>query len=150
VSLQTIAAEQALGQLERFSAIIDARSPGEYAQDHLPGALNWPTLDDAQRQQIGTDYKQINGFESMRKMFEGNRSQIASMMPNRGQGGGAPGAGGPGGPPGGRSRSEEDRNAWRKNMIDRTTPEERARYTEYRRAMEKRREERGLQPGGPR
>jgi tRNA 2-selenouridine synthase len=67
VSLQTIAAEQALGQLERFSAIIDARSPGEYAQDHLPGALNWPTLDDAQRQQIGTDYKQINGFEAKKR-----------------------------------------------------------------------------------
>ncbi len=64
MSLQPIAAEQALGQLDQFSAIIDARSPSEYAQDHLPGAINWPTLDDAQRQQIGTDYKQINGFEA--------------------------------------------------------------------------------------
>ena len=33
-------------------------------------------------------------------------------------------------------------------MIDRTSPEDRARYTEYRRAMEKRREERGLPAGG--
>jgi tRNA 2-selenouridine synthase len=67
VSLHTLAAEQALEQLERFSTIIDARSPGEYAQDHLPGALNWPTLDDAQRQQIGTEYKQVNGFEAKKR-----------------------------------------------------------------------------------
>lgn len=92
--------------------------------------------------------KQINGFDSMRKMFEGNRSQLASMMPNRGQGGGPPGAGGPGGPPGGRSRSEEDRNAWRKNMIDRSTPQQRARFNEFFGAMERRMQERGMQPGG--
>ena len=67
MSLHTLAAEQALEQLERFSTIIDARSPGEYAQDHLPGALNWPTLDDAQRQQIGTEYKQVNGFEAKKR-----------------------------------------------------------------------------------
>ena len=35
-------------------------------------------------------------------------------------------------------------------MIDRTSPEERARYAEYRRAMEERREKRGLPSGGPR
>ena len=66
-----------------------------------------------------------------------------------GAGGGGPGGGGPGGPggPGGggppRGGSEEDRNRWRKNMIDSTTPEQRARYVEYRRAMEARREQLG-------
>jgi hypothetical protein len=35
-------------------------------------------------------------------------------------------------------------------MIDRTTPEQRARYVEYRRAMEKRREQLGMPSGGPR
>lgn len=44
------------------------------------------------------------------------------------------------------SRTEETRNAWRKRIIDRTTPEQRARYTEYRTAMERRREELGLDP----
>lgn len=44
------------------------------------------------------------------------------------------------------SRTEETRNAWRKRIIDRTTPEQRARYTEYRTAMEKRREELGIEP----
>jgi hypothetical protein len=58
-----------------------------------------------------------------------------------GPGGGGPGGGGPGGPP--RNGSEEDRNRWRKNMIDSTTPEQRARYVEYRRAMDARREQLG-------
>jgi hypothetical protein len=35
-------------------------------------------------------------------------------------------------------------------MIDRTSPEERARYVEYRNAMEKRREQLGMPPRGPR
>ena len=42
--------------LGRFDAIIDARSPAEFAEDHLPGAENLPVLDDAQRAEIGTTY----------------------------------------------------------------------------------------------
>jgi len=66
-------------------------------------------------------------------------------------GGGGPSGGGPGGrggPP--RGGSEEDRNRWRKNMIDSTTPEQRARYVEYRRAMEARREQLGKASPGQR
>ena len=67
-----------------------------------------------------------------------------------GPGGGGPGGGGPGGggPP--RGGSEEDRNRWRKNIIDSTSPEQRARYVEYRRAMEARRDQLGLPARGPR
>ncbi|MFM7522113.1 MAG: hypothetical protein ACKO9B_16845 [Planctomycetota bacterium] len=91
--------------------------------------------------------QQINGFDSMRKLFEGNRSQFASMLP-KGQGGpGGQGSGGaPQGPP--RSRSEEDRNAWRKNMLDRSTPQDRARFNEFFGAVERRMRERGMTPGG--
>ena len=111
--------------------------------------------------------RQITQEEIMRQAFEAGRT-IASAIGGGGQtgsgggttnaggaasgtgGGTAPAAGGPssgGGPP--RGGTEEDRNRWRKNMIDRTTPEERARYAEYRRAMEERREQRGLTTGGP-
>lgn len=55
---------QLLPELSSFDAIIDARSPGEYALDHLPGAVNFPVLDDEQRIQIGTIYKQIGAFEA--------------------------------------------------------------------------------------
>ncbi|MBC7414806.1 MAG: tRNA 2-selenouridine(34) synthase MnmH [Herminiimonas sp.] len=55
---------EVLEQLDRFDAIIDARSPGEFAEDHLPGAINCPVLDDEQRQRVGTLYKQVNAFEA--------------------------------------------------------------------------------------
>ena len=32
-------------ELERFDVIIDVRSPSEFAEDHLPGAINLPVLD---------------------------------------------------------------------------------------------------------
>jgi len=53
-----------LPQLASFDAIIDARSPGEFAHDHLPGAINAPVLDDEQRIRVGTMYKQIGAFEA--------------------------------------------------------------------------------------
>jgi hypothetical protein len=58
----------------------------------------------------------------------------------------------PGGPRGGppQNGNEDDRNKWRKEMIDRTTPEQRARYTEYRRVMTERRTQLGLPSFGPR
>ncbi|MET3133178.1 tRNA 2-selenouridine synthase [Oxalobacteraceae bacterium GrIS 1.11] len=56
--------DEVLPQLDSFDAIIDARSPSEYALDHLPGAINCPVLDDAQRIEVGTLYKQSNAFEA--------------------------------------------------------------------------------------
>lgn len=55
---------EVLPQLASFDAIIDARSPCEYAQDHLPGAINAPVLDDEQRIRVGTMYKQVGSFEA--------------------------------------------------------------------------------------
>ena len=59
--------DQVLGQLGRFSDVIDARSEGEYAEDHLPGAINWPSLHDEERKVVGTQYKQINAFEAKKQ-----------------------------------------------------------------------------------
>lgn len=56
--------DEILPKLAQFDAIIDVRSPSEFAEDHIPGAINCPVLDDAQRVQIGTMYKQINAFEA--------------------------------------------------------------------------------------
>lgn len=46
-----------LAQLGDFDALVDARSPAEYADDHLPGALSCPVLSDAERARVGTLYK---------------------------------------------------------------------------------------------
>src|SRR5205085_168331 len=47
-----------------YDAIIDARTPAEYALDHIPGAVSAPVLDDAERAQVGTLYKQVSPFEA--------------------------------------------------------------------------------------
>ena len=53
-----------VAQLADFDAIIDARSPGEFAEDRLPGAISQPVLDDEQRARVGTLYKQVSAFEA--------------------------------------------------------------------------------------
>ncbi len=45
-----------------FDDIIDARAPAEYAEDHLPNAISLPVLDDDQRAEVGTIYKQVSPF----------------------------------------------------------------------------------------
>ncbi|MDP3134952.1 MAG: tRNA 2-selenouridine(34) synthase MnmH [Burkholderiaceae bacterium] len=49
-----------------FDAIIDARSPAEYAIDHIPGAMNCPVLDNEERRIVGTLYKEQGAFEARR------------------------------------------------------------------------------------
>lgn len=50
----------------RFDLVIDARSPGEFAEDHIPGAVNLPVLDDAERAEVGTIYVQDSRFKARR------------------------------------------------------------------------------------
>ena len=50
-----------------YSRIIDVRAPSEFADDHVPGAINLPVLDDAERAEIGTLYKQVGAFEAKRR-----------------------------------------------------------------------------------
>lgn len=47
---------------ETYSEIIDVRSRSEFAEDHIPGAINLPVLDDEERAQVGTIYKQVCPF----------------------------------------------------------------------------------------
>ena len=65
--IQTLSAVEALNAIDRFDAVIDARSEAEHALDHLPHAVNWPTLNDAERAEIGTLYKQVNPFEARKR-----------------------------------------------------------------------------------
>jgi tRNA 2-selenouridine synthase len=53
-----------LPDFDRFDTIIDARSEGEFALDHLPGAINCPVLNDEERVRVGTLYKQVGSFEA--------------------------------------------------------------------------------------
>lgn len=67
MSLTSLPASEAITRLAEFDAVIDARSEDEFALDHLPNAVNWPTLDNAQRHAIGTLYKQVNPFEARKQ-----------------------------------------------------------------------------------
>ncbi len=53
-------------ELAAFDMIIDVRSPSEFAEDHLPGAVNLPVLDDAERAEVGTEYVQGSKFRARR------------------------------------------------------------------------------------
>ena len=47
-----------------FDEIIDVRSPSEWAEDHVPGAVSLPVLDDDERARVGTIYKQVSPFSA--------------------------------------------------------------------------------------
>lgn len=53
-----------LSQLGDFDEIIDVRTPAEFADDHIPGAINCPVLSDEERITVGTLYKQVSPFEA--------------------------------------------------------------------------------------
>ncbi|MEM8789940.1 MAG: tRNA 2-selenouridine(34) synthase MnmH [Pseudomonadota bacterium] len=50
-----------------FDTVIDVRAPGEFAQDHVPGAINLPVLSDAERAEVGTIYTQVDRFEARKR-----------------------------------------------------------------------------------
>jgi tRNA 2-selenouridine synthase len=52
--------------LARFEDIVDVRTPGEFARDHVPGAINLPVLSDAERAEVGTIYVQRSRLEARR------------------------------------------------------------------------------------
>jgi len=53
-----------LSQLGEFDEIIDVRTPAEFAEDRIPGAINCPVLSDEERIAVGTLYKQVSPFEA--------------------------------------------------------------------------------------
>ena len=61
-----ISCAAALQQLDHFDAVIDVRSESEFDQDHIPGAINCPVLNDGERAEIGTKYKLDSPFVARR------------------------------------------------------------------------------------
>lgn len=61
-----ISCAEALRRLDDFDAIIDVRSPAEFAIDHVPGAINCPVLDAEQRARIGAQHKLESSFAAKR------------------------------------------------------------------------------------
>lgn len=49
-----------------FDMLIDVRTPAEFAQDHVPGAVNLPVLSNAERAEVGEIYVQESRFRARR------------------------------------------------------------------------------------
>ena len=43
---------------QTLGVILDVRSPAEYNQGHIPGAVNFPLFNNEERALVGTCYKQ--------------------------------------------------------------------------------------------
>ena len=73
-----------------YDALIDVRSPAEFAEDHIPGAINLPVLDDAERAEVGEEYVQRSKFLARRRGAALVARNIAAHLdgPLAGQGGG--------------------------------------------------------------
>ena len=67
MTLHRITAADAITRYAGFDTVIDARSESEYAEDRLPGAVNWPTLNDEERRIVGTEYKQVSAFDARKR-----------------------------------------------------------------------------------
>lgn len=59
-----VAKEVTVAQLGGYDDIIDVRSPAEYAEDHIPGAISAPVLSNEERAEVGTLYVQVSPFDA--------------------------------------------------------------------------------------
>jgi len=59
---------------------VDARTPLEYEEDHIPGAINVPLLTNEERVEIGTLYKQTGPLEARRRGLEMTAHRFPAMV----------------------------------------------------------------------
>ncbi|WP_439587596.1 tRNA 2-selenouridine(34) synthase MnmH [Hydrogenophaga sp.] len=78
--VHTLNAELVPDRLAEFDTVIDARTEDEHALDHVPGAVNWPTLNNAERIAIGTMYKQVSPFEARKRGAAMSARNIAAHI----------------------------------------------------------------------
>lgn len=56
-------------ELRKNLPVVDVRSEGEYAEGHILGVHNVPILNNSERVQVGTDYKQKGQLEAIKTGF---------------------------------------------------------------------------------
>ncbi len=75
--MQVISVAEALS---RPSVFVDTRSPAEYEQGHIPGAVNVPLLENDERAIVGTLYKQQGPEEAKSKGLDIVSGKLASIV----------------------------------------------------------------------
>ena len=67
-----------------YDCVIDVRSPAEFAEDHVPGAINLPVLDNGERAEVGTMYVQQSPFLARKlgaaKVFRNAANHIEATL----------------------------------------------------------------------
>jgi len=76
--MQVISIDQAMELTQCL--FIDTRSPSEYEQGHIPGAINVPLLEDAERAVVGTLYKQCGQEQAKQKGLEFVSGKLVDMV----------------------------------------------------------------------
>jgi tRNA 2-selenouridine synthase len=51
----------------KYDEVIDVRSPSEFQEDHISGAINLPVLNDEERERVGRTYKQVSAFDARKE-----------------------------------------------------------------------------------
>jgi tRNA 2-selenouridine synthase len=77
-------------ELAQILPVVDVRSPGEYRQGHIAGAVNIPLFNDAERAAVGTTYVQVGHTEAALQglEFAGKKMRMlceAALALNSGQ-----------------------------------------------------------------
>jgi len=73
-----------------YDTMIDVRSPAEFAEDHVPGAVNMPVLSNQERAQVGTIYVQESRFLARKigaaLVFRNAAAHVETSLMDRGGG----------------------------------------------------------------
>ena len=75
-----IEVKKALELQQRGALMVDVRSPAEYAETTIPGAINVPIFDNAERAEVGTIYTKIGQREARRRAIELASPKIPQIL----------------------------------------------------------------------
>ena len=67
-------------KLSESLPILDVRSPGEFDQGHIPGAISFPLFTNPERAEVGTIYKQIGKDEALIRGLEITGPKMAGFV----------------------------------------------------------------------
>lgn len=88
--MQALVATDFLDLPSRGFAMLDVRTPAEYEQGHIPGALNLPLFSNEERAEVGTLYKQVSpekayfrGLEIAGAKMAGYLREAFRLVPGR-------------------------------------------------------------------
>ena len=77
---ETVTPEFFLIQRDNQIPLIDVRTPLEFNESHIPGAINIPIFSDEERAEVGTLYKQVNREAALLKALDYTGPKLSSFL----------------------------------------------------------------------